>query len=37
MFKYKLKELREKEGIFQQALVDKLFVSRSASCKMGKW
>ena len=33
MFKYKLKELREKEGIFQQALVDKLFVSRSAVAK----
>ena len=33
MFKDKLKELREKEGISQQALADKLFVSRSAVAK----
>ncbi|MBE6130598.1 MAG: helix-turn-helix transcriptional regulator [Erysipelotrichaceae bacterium] len=33
MFKYKLKELREKAGLSQQALADKLFVSRSAVAK----
>ena len=33
MFKDKLKELREKEGLSQQALADKLFVSRSAIAK----
>ena len=33
MFKDKLKELREKEGISQQALADKLYVSRSAVAK----
>ena len=33
MFKDKLKELREKEGLSQQELADKLFVSRSAVAK----
>ena len=33
MFKDKLKELREKEGLSQQELADKLFVSRSAIAK----
>lgn len=33
MFKDKLKELREKEGLSQQGLADKLFVSRSAIAK----
>lgn len=33
MFKDKLKELRENEGLSQQALADKLFVSRSAVAK----
>ena len=33
MFKDKLKELREKAGLSQQALADKLFVSRSAVAK----
>ena len=33
MFKNKLKELREKEGLSQQELADKLFVSRSAIAK----
>ena len=33
MFKDKLKELREKEGLSQQELGDKLFVSRSAVAK----
>lgn len=33
MFKDKLKELREKEELSQQALADKLFVSRSAIAK----
>ena len=33
MFKDKLKELREKENLSQQALADKLFVSRSAVAK----
>ena len=33
MFKDKFKELREKEGLSQQELADKLFVSRSAIAK----
>ena len=33
MFKDELKELREKEGLSQQELADKLFVSRSAVAK----
>lgn len=33
MFKDKLKELREKEGLSQQELADKLYVSRSAVAK----
>ena len=33
MFKDKLKELREKKGLSQQELADKLFVSRSAVAK----
>lgn len=33
MFKDKFKELREKEGLSQQELADKLFVSRSAVAK----
>ena len=33
MFKDKLKELREKAGLSQQMLADKLFVSRSAIAK----
>lgn len=33
MFKDKLKELREKEGLSQQDLADKLYVSRSAVAK----
>lgn len=33
MLKDKLKELREKKGLSQQELADKLFVSRSAVAK----
>ena len=33
MFKDKLKELREREGLSQQELADRLFVSRSAIAK----
>ena len=33
MFKDKLKELREQEGMSQYELADKLFVSRSAIAK----
>lgn len=33
MFKEKLKDLREKRGLSQQALADKIFVSRSAIAK----
>ena len=33
MFKDKLKELREKEGLYQQELADRLYVSRSAVAK----
>ena len=33
MFKDKLKQLREKEGLTQQQLANKIFVSRSAVAK----